>query len=124
MERSATTNFFDFSAVQHVLVNHHPALCSACWFGCSLRAMSHKMLASVKEIDNLNGAGEVQIGKVPDPFGPIADYDFVFSPAPTAPPGFRIKPLAKLFGGFNRADVGSRIGIADRVALLVPSRFA
>lgn len=28
--------------------------------------------------------------------------------------------FAKLFGGFNRSDEGSRIGIADRVAVLIP----
>jgi len=101
-------------------VNHHPPSL----FGLLVRVQRARqvpqVLAGVKDIDDLNGAREVLIGKVPDPFGPIADHDFGFGTAPTALPGFRIEVLAKLFGGFNRRDVGSRIGIADRVARLIP----
>jgi hypothetical protein len=57
------------------------------------------------------------------PFRPIADDDFLFRSAPTAPPGFQIEAFAKVFGRFNGAHIGSRIGIADGIAFLVPSRL-
>ena len=57
---------------------------------------------------------------VPDPFGSIAYHDLLFGAAPTALPCLQIEALSKLFRRFNRADVASRIGIADGVALLIP----
>ena len=35
------------------------------------------MLAGVEEIDDLDRAGEVLFGNVPDPFGAVADDDFL-----------------------------------------------
>src|ERR1022692_2840078 len=60
--------------------------------------------------------GEVQLGVVPDPFGSVADHDLLFRTAPAALPRFQIDPFGKLFRGFNRADAGGRIGVADSVA--------
>jgi hypothetical protein len=41
-------------------------------------------LAGVIEIDNLNRVREVQIGKIPDPFGAVADRDFLYRAAAAA----------------------------------------
>jgi hypothetical protein len=51
------------------------------------------MLASVIEIDNLGGLGEMWMGDVSNPFGPIAHEDLLFRPAPTALPGFQMDVL-------------------------------
>src|SRR5436309_15274601 len=81
------------------------------------------MLASVKQIDDLSRAREVLIGQIPDPFGSIAHHDLLFRPAPAALPRFQVDTLAKLLRRLDRADVGGRVGIADGVALLIPSRL-
>src|SRR5450759_1124091 len=81
------------------------------------------MLAGVKEIDDLNRAEEVLRGDIPDPFGSIADHDLLFGAAPTALPSLQIEALSKLFRRFNRGNVGGRIGVADGIAFLVPSRL-
>src|ERR1700694_844368 len=81
------------------------------------------MLARVIEIDNLNRAWKVLLGKIPDPFGPIAHDNLLLRATPTALPGFQIDSLAKLIGGFNSAPVAGGIGIAYREALFVPRRL-
>ena len=48
---------------------------------------------------------------------------FLFGAGPTALPRFQVDALAELFGRFNRADVGGRIGVADSIAFTVPSRL-
>src|ERR1017187_7176229 len=55
--------------------------------GEQLAGQIPQVLASVKEIDNLNCAGEVLRGDVPDPFGSVADRHFLSRPAPAAIPG-------------------------------------
>ena len=72
------------------------------------------------EIDDLHRAWKMWLGKIPDPFGPIAHDDLLFRAAPAALPGFQIEALAKLFGGLDGAGVGGGIRIADGVAFLVP----
>jgi hypothetical protein len=67
------------------------------------------VLAGVKQIDDLNRAGEVLRGDIPDPFGSIADHDLLFGAASTALLSFQIDAFAKLFGGLNRADIGGRV---------------
>src|SRR5258706_515158 len=57
-----------------------------------------QMLAGVEQIDDLNGAGKVFLGEVPDPFRAIADHYLLCGAAPAALPSFDIKPLAKLLG--------------------------
>src|ERR1039458_10113260 len=91
--------------------------------GMQLAGQLPQVLARVTEIDNLNGAGKLSIGSVPDPFGPIAEDDFLFRAAPTPLPRFQIEALAKPAGRFNRAHVGGRSAIADGVAFLIPFRL-
>src|ERR1700693_2634889 len=78
------------------------------------------MLPSVVEIDNLNRAGKMMLGQIPDPFGTIGCDDLLLCAAPATSPSFQIEPLAKLFGGLNGAGVGGGIRVADREAFLVP----
>src|SRR5512146_3059264 len=79
-----------------------------------------EMLTSVIEIDNLDGAGEVQLGQIPDPLGSVAHDDFLLCAAPATIPSFQIDPLAELFGGFDGAHVGGGVRITDGIALLIP----
>jgi hypothetical protein len=79
------------------------------------------MLASVEEVDNLDCAGKMLIGEIPDPDRAIGDDHFLFRPAPATPPSFGIDAQTKLFGGFDRGDVGCRAIIADRPALFIGS---
>ena len=81
------------------------------------------MLTSVVKIDNLNRAGKVQGGQIPNPFGPVAHHHLVVGAAPAPFPGFPVKASAELLGGFHRAGIGGGIGSADRVALLIPRRL-
>src|SRR5271156_4749726 len=73
------------------------------------------------QIDDLHRAGKMLIGEIPDPFCAIAHDNFLLCPAPAALPGFDVNALSKLFGGLDAPGVGSGIGIANRIALLVPS---
>src|SRR5438067_2011493 len=81
------------------------------------------MLPGVKQIDDLDGAREMLVGNVPNPLRSIAHENLLFGAGPTAPPRFQVDALAKLFGRFNRADIGGRVRVADGIAFLVPSRL-
>src|ERR1700691_6134239 len=61
----------------------------------------------------------MQIGEVPDPFGPIAEGHFLLGSAPAAIPGLRIEAFAELLGGFDSSGVGGRIRITNSKAFLV-----
>src|ERR1035438_3581417 len=104
-------------------MDKHPAFLLGLLVGIEFAGQVPEMLAGVIKIDNLNGPGEVLIGDIPDPFGSIADDDLLYGTAPAALPGFQIDALAELLGGLNSSDVGSRIGIADREALVIPGRL-
>src|SRR5579862_934583 len=73
------------------------------------------------QINDLDRAGEVGFGKIPDPFGSIADDDLLFSAAPAPVTSFQVDALAKFFGGLDSARVGGGIRIADRIAFFVPA---
>jgi len=47
-------------------------------------------LLQVKEIDDLDRAGKMQIGQIPDPFGSITHDNFLWCAAPATVPGFQI----------------------------------
>jgi len=49
----------------------HPSLLQDGVIGVQLTRQLPQVLAGVIEIDDLNCAREVQIGKIPDPFGAI-----------------------------------------------------
>src|SRR5437016_3816169 len=78
------------------------------------------MLASVVEVDDLYGAGEVLVGQIPDPFGSINHDNLMRSEAPATVSGFQIVALSILFGVLDGSGVGGRIRIANRVAFLIP----
>src|SRR6266699_1058671 len=61
----------------------------------------------------------MQIGEVPDPFGPIADNHFHVGAAPAAMAGFRKQALAELRCGLDGTSVGSREWVANGKAFLV-----
>src|ERR1039457_5324508 len=96
------------------------------------------------QIHDVDGAGEVSLGYVPDPLarttthGPayqtdkvtsrgrprvsaIADHDFLLRPAPATPPSFGVHTEPEVFGGLNRPDVAGRVFVADRPSFLVGS---
>ena len=50
--------------------------------------------------------GEEFPGKVPDPFGAIADDDLLVCAAPAAFPGLDVQPLAELLGVLDGPGVG------------------
>ncbi len=89
--------------------------------GVQLTRQIPQVLASVIQIDDLNGARKMYVGVVPDPFGSITDDRFLRRPAPATVPGFQIDALAKLFGRLDGPRIGSRIRIANRVAFLILS---
>jgi hypothetical protein len=102
--------FFDFSLVQQaLLVNFHPSFLFDFLMGIHLARHLPQMLASMVEIDNLDRARKVFGDKIPDPFGAIADDDFLFRTAPTTFPRFSIDAFAKLYRGFYGAGVGGGI---------------
>src|SRR5882762_4188152 len=82
------------------------------------------MLASVVEIDNLQGVRKVQGDQIPNPFGAVAHHDLLECAAPTASPSFRIDSPAKLFRALDRSGIRGGIGIAYCIALLIPTRLA
>src|SRR6266576_1326559 len=82
-----------------------------------------EMLASVIEIDNLDGPRKVQGNKIPDPFGAVADHDLLECTAPATSVGFRIDSPAKLFGILDGSGIRGGIGIADGIAFLIPRRL-
>jgi hypothetical protein len=79
-----------------------------------------EVLASVKKVDDLNGSGEVLVGDIPDPFGPVSEDYLGFGAFPAAIPGFEVTPGAELARRFNGGDISSRVRIADGVPVFVP----
>src|SRR3984957_3668383 len=77
----------------------------------------------MEKIDDLNGAGEMFVGDVPDPLGAVADHDFFLRAVPAMIPGVQVHASAEFSGGFNGSGVGGRIRIAKRIALWVPRRL-
>src|SRR3984957_4628034 len=112
---------FDLAFLQQVLVNHDSASLFRFLVGVEFPRQIPQVLAWVIEIDNRDGPGEMLFGNVPYPFRSISHEDLLFRAAPTTLPGFQIDAFAELHGGFNGADVGGRVGIADRMAILIPS---
>src|ERR1019366_4777716 len=77
------------------------------------------MLPGMIQIHDLNRTGEVLVGQIPNPDGPISQDHFDRGPLPTSAPSLRIDAEAELFGGFDGAYVAGGVRVADRPAFLV-----
>src|ERR1700674_5942637 len=77
------------------------------------------MLPGMIQIHDLNGAGKVLVGEIPDPDGTVSNDHFDRGPLPTSAPSLRIDAEAELFGGFDGSYVGGGVGVADGPAFLV-----
>src|ERR1700686_1640180 len=77
------------------------------------------MLPGMIKIDDLNGAGKVLGGQIPDPHGSVADDHFELGPLPSPAPGFAIDAEAELLGSFNGAHIGSGVGVANGPSFVV-----
>jgi hypothetical protein len=116
--------FFNLAFVQQlVLMGGHPAFLLGLPVGKQLASQVPEVLSGVVKVDNLNRAGEVLIGDIPDPFRSIADDDLLFGATPTSLAGFPIDAQAKLLCRFNRSHISRRTGIAEGEAFLVPGRL-
>jgi hypothetical protein len=62
----------------------------------------------------------VFLGKVPNPFGSVANDDLLLGTAPAAFPGFDVESLAELLSVLDGADIGCRIWVANGIAFFVP----
>src|ERR1017187_5931962 len=76
------------------------------------------MLPGMIQINDVNRTGEVLVGQIPNPDGPISQDPFDRGPLPTSAPSLRIDAEAELFAGFHGAHVGGGVGVADRPAFL------
>src|SRR3954452_10465990 len=77
------------------------------------------MLAGVIQIDDLDRAGEVAVGEIPNSEGAISDHDLQIDVFPSSTQGFSIKAESKLLGGFNACSVGGGVRVANRPALVI-----
>src|SRR5450756_1251446 len=77
------------------------------------------MLPGMIQIHDLNGAGEVLVGQIPDPDGPISQDHSDRGPLPASAPSLRIDADAELFGDFDGSYVGGGARVADRPAFRV-----
>jgi len=97
---------FDFPAIEFGLMAENPLLLTRQVAGVQKSSHLPEVLPGMKQIDDLNSAGEVLIGIVPDPLGPISDHDLLLGAIPTAIPGFQINSTAKPAGAFDSAGIG------------------
>src|SRR6266849_7264417 len=77
------------------------------------------MLPGMIEIHDLNGAGKVLVGQIPDPHRSVSDHHFHSGPLPASAPSLRIDAEAELFGSFDGSYVGGGAHVADGPAFLV-----
>ena len=61
----------------------------------------------------------MEISKVPDPNGAIADHDSESRPFPTSSPCLCINARTEVLRGFDSAGVGGGVWIADGSAFIV-----
>ena len=78
------------------------------------------MLPGMIQIHDLNGAGKVLVGQIPDPDGSVSKDHFDRGPLPASAPGLGIDAEAELFGGFDGSYIGGGVRVADGPALLDP----
>ena len=112
--------FFYFAFVEPaLLVSLHPGFLLASVVGKQQSGDGPQVLAGVIQIDDLNRAGKMLLGQIPDPLGTVAEDDFLLGAAPAAIPGFQVQALGKRLGSLNGAGLGGGIGSANRIAFLV-----
>src|SRR5450755_242730 len=74
----------------------------------------------MEQINDLDRTAKIRLGKIPDPFGPIAHDNLLCGATPAPVPGFPVDAFAELFGGLDGTGVSGGVRIADRVAFVVP----
>src|ERR1035437_2433436 len=125
MERSEPTRSSIFPSSNSaslwttIQMDNHPAFFLSLLVGKQFAGQFPEVLSGVIKIDDLNRAGEVLIGNIPDPFRSIADDDLLLGAVPTALAAFQIEARTKLLRRFNRTNVGSRAGVAEGIAFLI-----
>jgi hypothetical protein len=77
------------------------------------------VLAGVVEIDDLNGAGKVVIGEIPDPDRAVGKRHFPFRPAPTAAPSFGVDAETEVLSRLDCPGIRGGALIAHRTACVV-----
>src|SRR2546430_3187729 len=77
------------------------------------------MLACMVEIHDLNRAGKMPVGEIPDPVRPITHDNSVCGPVPTPVVGLRIDSEPELFGRLDSTDICGGTLIAHRPALII-----
>ena len=78
------------------------------------------MLAGVIEVHDLEGPGKLLVGQIPDPVGAVANEYFLLGAAPAAFDGLPVDARAKLCYPLDGPGIGGRVGVADRLSLVVP----
>ena len=63
-------------------MNFYPSFLAQWVIGEQVARQIPEVLARVKQINNLNRAGKVLIGEIPDPVGAVADDDLVGGRSP------------------------------------------
>src|SRR5258707_5733206 len=104
-------------------MDEHPAFLLGLLVGIQFAGQFPEVLSGVIKIDDLNRAGEVLIGNIPDPFRSIAYDDLLFGAVPTTLAAFQVEAQTKLLRRFKRPNVGSRTVIAQGKAFLIPCRL-
>lgn len=77
------------------------------------------MLARMVEIDDLPGARKLFIGDIPDPHRAISQDNHALSPLQAPAHGFGVDAGTEFLGRLDRSDVGGRLVIALRPALII-----
>ena len=114
---------FDLALIELGLMTPKPAFLTDLVAGVQDWRQTPQVLAGMIQIDDLKGAGKMEIGKVPDPCGAVAHHHLLFGATPAAIPGFEVNALAKLAGRLHRAGIGGGVRIAEGIAFLIPSRL-
>jgi hypothetical protein len=79
------------------------------------------MFPCMVEIHDLNRAGKMPVGKIPDPVRAIAHDNADHGPVPAPMIGLRIDPEPELFSRLDSAHIGGGTLIARGSVLIVDS---
>jgi hypothetical protein len=87
--------FLDLAVIEKVLVNHYPTPFHFLVVGMKFAAEAPQVLASVIEVNNLGGAGELLCADIPDPIGAVAHDHLDLRPAPATLVRFGVDPAGE-----------------------------